>query len=702
MLTVSSAFALFLMLAIASLVYFVSLKHKLPYTVLLTFVGVLLVPLSFIHPLGFLREFQLTPEILFYIFLPILIFESGYNMNIRRIVEEAHPIMLLAVVGYLVSAFTIGGVLYLIFGWLHLSIPFLITLLFGALISATDPVAVLALFKEFGAPRRLSLIFEGESLMNDATALALFIIILGLIEHGISGVTLGAGAITFFVMLIGGAFFGLLFGAGISKLIGLFRENEFIAVALMIVLAHLSFLSAEYLNELFHESGIGFIQLSPIIATTFASIVMGNYGRYKVTPRAEEFVEKFWSHFAFLANSIVFILVGLFVASIPVSASALLIPIGIAVVVVAAARALSIYVSIIPFNLFVSAKEKIPNAWQHILAWGSLRGALAVMLVFLIPENLSIPNWAFELSPREFLLVLTIACIFTTLFIKAPFVGSFMKRLKVGSLTPLEKAAFREAELLIHGTTLRKLALYTSKGYVPETVNNSLTEHHMSVFTPSVDVADVHRDRASEQTLHMYMIGHEKAVLKELFAFDEMTEDVFRRIYGKLTLQGEAVESGDLHPNTHETRDYRDIFENAAVFLRKHFTSLNDEQVIRDQYLYYRSQEIIAHKALKELASISELEEFKIFTPEVIERAKTLYKGYENEARGKRDTLLNTHGPLVNELDETLALRSAYRVEEKLLNKLYHRGFLTPKLYITLKEKYEKNMHSRKIAYKKR
>ncbi|TAJ15947.1 sodium:proton antiporter [Patescibacteria group bacterium] len=701
MLTVASAFALFLMLAIASLVYFVSIRYKLPYTVLLTFVGVLLVPLSALPLFEFLREFQLTPELLFFIFLPILIFESGFNMNVRRVVEEFRPIMMLAIVGYLISAFLIGGSLWFVFGWLNIPVPFLITLLFGALISATDPVAVLALFKEFGAPRRLSLIFEGESLMNDATALALFIIILGLIDTGISVTALGAGVVTFLIMLLGGALFGLIFGFGIAQLIGKFRQNEFIAIALMIVLAHLSFLSAEFLNEIFAHAGWSIIQLSPIITTTVASVVMGNYGRYKVTPHAEEFIDRFWSHFAFLANSVIFILVGLFVARIPETASVLIIPIIAAIIIVAIARALSIYITLTPYNLIAAPNERISLAWQHVLAWGSLRGALAIMLVFLVPVDLTIPGWTLAFSPHEFLLVLTVACIFATLFIKAPLVGPVMRRLKVGLLTPIEKAAYREAQILIHGTTISKLATYTSKGYVPDTVSRDLHAQHASEFIDNA-LHDVEPSNTlAEQTLRMYLIGREKEVLKELYAFDEMTESVFRRIYGKLTLQEESAEKGNLNPDPHQTNDYRDVFENMARRLRSFLPPISPAELVREQYLHYRTHEIIAHKALKELTAIDTLtENHGAFTPLVIERTKKLYEDYRDDACKRKKSIKEEHPLVVNELDSALALRSAYRVEEKLLKKLHHRGFLTPKLYIKLKEQYEHDMAKRKISYK--
>ena len=183
----------------------VSLKTKIPYTVLLVIGGSLLVPLSKIEIFSFVTSFQLTPELLFFVFLPILIFESAYNINIRNIKENKFAISILAVLGLLISTFFIGFVGHWAFRFLGLEIPLLVTLLFGAIISATDPVAVLALFKEYGAPHRLTLIFEGESLFNDGTAFAIFLVLLDIMINGFHGAsTVLEGVLSFFTMMIGG------------------------------------------------------------------------------------------------------------------------------------------------------------------------------------------------------------------------------------------------------------------------------------------------------------------------------------------------------------------------------------------------------------------------------------------------------------------------------------------------------------------
>jgi CPA1 family monovalent cation:H+ antiporter len=700
MLTASSAFALFLMLALASLTYYVSLKFKLPYTILLTFVGVLLVPISSIDPLAVLTDFELTPELLFYIFLPTLLFESAFNMNIRRVVDDLGPIMLLAVIGYLASSFFIGGALWWLLDVCGFGVPFVVTLLFGALISATDPVAVLALFKEFGAPRRLSLIFEGESLLNDATALALFLIVLGFLEHGITGGSLALGAVTFFVMLLGGALLGLVFGGGIAKLVGVYKNNEIVAVTLMIVCAHLTFLVAELANEHLAHEGLAYLKLSPIIATTAASLVMGNYGRFKVTPRAEAFVEKFWSQFAFMANSVVFILVGVLLASNLAQSLDLLIPIALAVIVVAVGRALSIYGTIIPYNAILKEEQRIPMAWQHLLSWGSLRGALAIMLVLLVPADLVLPGWMLAVSVRDFLLIITVACIFVTLFVKAPLVGPIIRRLNIDARTKLENTEYEEARAIIHATALIKLTEYAEKGYVGASVAKRLVKEHEERFHDAYEKSHSSGSGShagfAEKSLRLYLIGHEKEILKELLAFDEITEPVFKRIYGKLTIQGENIERG-LPVDPSRCFDYRDIFEHMASWLRPLAKKPKAEDAIRADYLYYRAQEILAQKVLKELTLFETKFSKPMFGERALKKTRAEYEVFYVEAKEKRAELLKEHKETIDALDEELAFRSTFRVEEKILDRLFHRELLTQKLYVKLKEEYEDDVHHKRL-----
>ncbi|MBF8270092.1 MAG: sodium/hydrogen exchanger, partial [Gammaproteobacteria bacterium] len=454
MLTAESALAIFVMLAISSLSLFIAQRFRIPHTVLLVAIGIVLGFLSVFHYLNFLTQVPLTPELLFFIFLPILIFDCAYNINIRHLTHDAVIITVLSVVSLLVSALLIAIGLDFVFALIGLDIPFILSLVFGAIISATDPVAVLALFKQYGAPRRLSLIFEGESIFNDGTAVALFLVVLAIAESGAYGMSdVFRGAAAFTSMVIGGIVFGLIFGGVFAKLVGYTRASEFASITLIMVLAHTTFICAELFTQHVRIAGIQ-IPVSSIIATTTASLLMGNYGRYKITPQASAFVERYWNHFAFLSNSLIFLMIGMFVIKLPAAAPELFIPIVISILIVASARAVSIYPIVSLFNVFSRLENQVPKSWQHVLAWGSLRGALAVTMVLMIPETLTFPDWSFEFTPKDLVLTLTVSCIFATLFIKATTINGFMRRLKLNTLTLAEEINQQEILVYIYSTDL--------------------------------------------------------------------------------------------------------------------------------------------------------------------------------------------------------------------------------------------------------
>ena len=687
MLTIGSTLTIFLILGISSLALFWAKRIGLPHTVLLVLIGIGLGLLSYTQTFSFFGEFTLTPALLFYLLLPTLIFESAYNINARRMVEDAPIILILSIIGLIVSTVVIASGLYYLLALFGISIPFMIALLFGALISATDPVAVLALFKEYGAPRRLSLIFEGESLFNDATAVALFLILLEVARFGYHGFdTVIEGVATFTSMLVGGVIFGILVGGIFAKVVGWSRENEIASITLTIVLAHITFIMAELLS---HHMVIGgfHILLSPIIATTVAALLMGNYGRSKIHPRAEEFVEKLWGQLAFWANSLIFILIGVLFVDIPSLSREMIGVVLLTIVVVAIARAISIYPVVGVFNLFTKKETRVPMSWQHLLSWGSLRGALAITMVFLIPDDLTFSGRSLVISPKEFLLALTVGCIAATLFIKAPTIQRMMKRLRLDELTDIEKVEAMEARALIHHEVQARIRRYEQRGYVAETVAAKLhKEHEIEYQNACEELAGGDVKERALRVLRMYAIGIEKKHLKQLYHYHEVNERVFRRLTGKLQLQLEAVEMGNLAPDVSIHSDGKDVFEHLATRVRNLINPETEAQKIDNLYLYYRAQSILSRKVLKELKAIDTDSAQHIFTPEALVHVLELYTNFRNQSEKKMQEIAETYPQRYTSLSETLARYGIHKVEEHALLELYERQLITPKLYIALGE----------------
>lgn len=695
MLSAHTVLAIFTMFGLSSLALFWAKRVKLPHTVFLVILGVALGLLAEIPFFGFFHEFELTPELLFFLLLPTLIFESAYNMSARRLVEDSKIVLLLSIISLVISTTIIGFLLYAILALLGFTIPLTVTLLFGALISATDPVAVLALFKEYGAPRRLSLVFEGESLFNDATSVALFFVLLEIVLFGFHGFpTVGLGILSFTIMMFGGVLFGAFMGGLFSKLVGLCKENETASITLTIVLAHVTFILAEVISSHIHIGDFE-IRISSIIATTIASLIMGNYGRSKIEPKAEEFVEKLWGQFAFMANSLIFILIGILFVSVPFNEPIILISIAFTIAIVAFARAVSIYPLVGIFNFASKEEARIPRSWQHLLSWGSLRGALAITMVLLIPESLTVANWPLEnITPRDFILALTVGCIFATLFLKATTIQTFMRRLKLDELTDIEKIERVEANALIHHEVAKRLQQYQARGYIHKDVAERLLAEQESQFNEAcVSVsafAQQAKDNLSARVLRMYAIGIEKKHLKELYSYNEVNERVFRHINGKLTLQLESIEKGELHPDMSIHTDNKDVFEAIAAWMKGLLHPLQETERIEDTLMYYRAQAIISRKVLKTLGKIDVKYANSIFTTEALAHVIELYTTFREHSQTKMHTTLTEHTAICTPLLEKLALCGVHKIEENILEEIYEQEFVTPKLHLILQEELKK------------
>jgi CPA1 family monovalent cation:H+ antiporter len=349
------------LLLVACLIAIVSRKLGMPYIVGLVVAGILIALLPSVPQL------PLSRDLIFDVFLPPLIFEAALQLEWKPFRRELPITLLLAIAGVAVAAGVVGFGMHAIFGWSAIGAA-----LFGILIAATDPVSVIAAFREMRAEERLSIVVESESILNDGVVAVAFAILTGIAVSG--GVPSVASAIPAFFTT---ALIGVVVGAaasGLAMLIAFNTDDSLVEIAVSTVAAYGSFLAAEYL----HGSGV--------LAALTAGLMFGNIGWHRtLTPDDSDDLETAWAYFAFLANSFVFLLIGMNTADQPLLLRDL---IGMIIVValVLAGRALSIY----PLSwLFSRSSLRLPAAYQHVLVWGGLRGALALALALAVPESVA-------------------------------------------------------------------------------------------------------------------------------------------------------------------------------------------------------------------------------------------------------------------------------------------------------------------------
>ncbi len=354
----------------------------------------------------------MTPEIILLIILPPLVFEAALHIEVKVLRKVIGPVLLLAVPGVLVVTFIVGGILNLVSG----QIQWQTALIFGALIAATDPVAVVSLFKTLGAPRRLATLVESESIFNDGTTIVIFNIMIAVLfvseatGHGGAGIIdgdvvdfIGRSIFEFLRVALGGVAVGVAIGIIGDRIFSMI-DDHLIEVTVSTVIAYGSYVLAES----FHLSGV--------LAVVMAGIIVGMRSSGTMSPTTRMVLINFWEYVAFLANSIVFILIGMEVKFSSLVSGFFLILVAVGAVLLA--RAVSVYGLSFINNIF--SKEKVSFRYQHVLFWGGLRGAVSLALVLSLNRN--IPQ-------RDILINMTFGVVLFTLLVQATTIGGLMNRL---------------------------------------------------------------------------------------------------------------------------------------------------------------------------------------------------------------------------------------------------------------------------------
>jgi len=381
----------------------VSRVVRLPYSSVLVLAGYVASELAVMSGVDTGIRAENFHDLIFYVFIPLLVFDSAYKINKDLLLENIVPIIILAVIGLLLTASLTAVGLY--YGIAHsVGFPLIAALLTGSILAATDPVAVVARFREIGAPERLSVLLEGESLFNDATAIVLFGLFLSMALSLESSITASGVIVEFIIIFFGGLATGLATGL-VAGLANRAFNNTLMTGVLTLIVAYGSYLLAE---ELFEVSGV--------MSTLVAAIVMSVMLRTEPGENANIKNEYLWDVIGHIANAIVFIIMGVTITLSMFEERWLAML--IAIVAVFIARAASTYGSLSLLGLF--QKKPVDLRYQTVMVWGGLRGAVALALALSIPVTLDY-WWTIQ--------SITFGVVLFTLFIQAPTIRLLVDKL---------------------------------------------------------------------------------------------------------------------------------------------------------------------------------------------------------------------------------------------------------------------------------
>jgi len=406
MLTSHTALFLMTLLLVAALIEPLAKKIHLPFSIILVIIGFIGSELV-VKKLGIDTGIRWDNfgTIIFYFILPILIFQAALEIDIKLLWKNIVPIGLLALPLMLVSALVIAAGVY--HGIDHATgFPWMAALITGALLSATDPAAVLSLLKSVNAPERLSMLLEGESLFNDATAIVMFSLLIAIATGAQSAGSVDEVLLRFVTVFFGGLLVGLISGLIITLFTKVAGWSLFPLLSL--ICAYATFLVAE---DLLHLSGV--------MAVLAAGLTIGRYRRELITEIHNDFAEKFWGLLGHIAESTIFLLAGITITLSMFTEQWLAIVIGIIAVVIA--RIMMVF-GTFPILQIIPGIDAVPLKQQTVLAWGGIRGTVTLALALSLP--LTLDYWYTIQS-------IAYGVVLFTLFVQATTIGPLIRKLDI-------------------------------------------------------------------------------------------------------------------------------------------------------------------------------------------------------------------------------------------------------------------------------
>ena len=507
-------------LLITTMVVAVASKYiRIPYTVALTITG-LLIALANVG-----LSITLTPDLILFIFLPTLLFESSYNHRFSDVRDNLRPITLLAIPGVILTAVCVAAGLHYATG-----LGWETAFLFGAIMSATDPVSVLAIFRKIGAPRRLSVILEGESLFNDGTSIVVFRIVLGIIAASALTNPLNT-VIQFSVVVLGAVLLGAAIGYLVSAIIS--RINDYLVeTTATLVLAYGTYLLAEQIG------------VSGVIAVVVAALVVGNYGRSGMSPTTREAVSSTWEFFGFLANSLIFLLIGL-----ELNIGLLwqyIVPTLVAIVIVLAVR---VVVVLLSSAILRYVHRPIPFSWRAVLVWGGLRGSIALALALSIPMTLV---GAVPFPDRDLLLTATFGVILFSLLVQGLTMSPLLSRLglidKKSAQQEYETLAARKSMAL---AAIQEIDRMSRSGGLPQETATRLKDSYTERIVQFDDLLhdlrlrDEDLSQSQSRSIKRRLLQLEKAVVRQRNLDGAISDEPMRSLLSEIDEQLHTLDDAE-------------------------------------------------------------------------------------------------------------------------------------------------------------
>ncbi|MEC7761718.1 MAG: cation:proton antiporter [Pseudomonadota bacterium] len=481
-------------------------RLRLPYSVILAVLGILIgagaiffLQTDLTDALNPAAEailgLPIRSNVFLYVFLPMLLFQATLGMNLRRMLDDWVPILLLAVVAVVVATLSVGYAL----SWAS-ALPLMACLLVGAIVSTTDPSAVVSIFRSISAPRRLARIIEGESLLNDAAAISLFGLFMGFVMLGVPDPDLGEALARFPWLIFGGALTGWLLSRGAVWIMAFFGRFELAQLSVSIALPYLAYIGAEQVAG-----------ASGVIAVVAAGLTLNLTAPGRLPPQNWTNLRELWEVLAHWAGALIFILAALLIPrlleEIRITDFVL---VGVVVVAAIAARVVILF-GLLPLLSAIKLSPVVERPYRVAILWGGLRGAVTLALALAVTESFRVPD-----GIQRVVGILATGFTLFTLVVQGTTLRLVISCLGLTRLSPIDEAMSRQVVAVALQTVREDVARNTDNYDLSHVIVRSEAKRFGERLDQAVKQAEESADILDRDRITLGLIalaGHERDVI---------------------------------------------------------------------------------------------------------------------------------------------------------------------------------------------
>ncbi|RFP90241.1 sodium:proton antiporter [Rhodobacteraceae bacterium 63075] len=618
-------------------------------------------------------------NVFLYVFLPTLLFQATLGMNLRRMLDDWVPIFVLAVVAVVVATLSVGYAL----AWTS-GLPLAACLLIGAIVSTTDPSAVVSIFRSISAPRRLARIIEGESLLNDAAAIALFGLFMGFVMLGVPDPKLSDALARFPLLIAGGALTGWLAARIAVWLMALFNRHELAQITISVALPYLAYIGA--------EQSVG---ASGVIAVVAAGLTLNLTGPGRLQPQTWANLRELWGVLAHWAGALIFVLAALLIPrmleQVRVEDFVL---VGVVILAAVAARALILF-GLMPVLTFLGLSPTVERPYRLAILWGGLRGAVTLALALAVTESFRVPD-----GIQRVVGILATGFTLFTLIVQGTTLRWVIRKLGLDQLSPIDKALSRQVVAVALQTVREDVARSTENYDLDHDIVRSEAKRFGNRLQDAVkateDNPDIHdRDRitlglialAGQERDEILLRVRERTISARMA--EQVLSDADRLIEGARTggrsgYQRAARRSVAFGPR------FR-----AAVFLHNRLRlSFPLARMTADRFEHLLSQRLI----LRDLGRFIDGRIRRIHGRRVAELLRELLSRRIDAVETALQGLQLQYPGYAGKLERRFIRRTALRLEEREYNTMREDGLIGAEVYMALMQ----DLDRRRAATEKR